>query len=108
MKIKQISSIQSMKFLGLVVDNNLTWRCHIDQMIPKLNESAYVIRSLKPLLSPESLKMVYFSAVQSVISYIIIFWGISTHSKILFKIQKRIIRIITNSDNKTSCQELLK
>jgi hypothetical protein len=105
---KQISSIHSAKFLGLVVDNNLTWHCHIDQMIPKLNKAAYVIRSLKPLLSPGSLKMVYFSTVHSVISYGLIFWGISTHSKIIFKIQKRIIRSITNSDNKTSCQELFK
>jgi hypothetical protein len=77
-------------------------------MIPKLNKAAYVIRSLKPLLSPESLKMVYFSTVQSVILYGIIFWGISGHSKIIFKIQKRIIRIIMNSDDKTSCRELLK
>ena len=32
---KQISSIHSTKFLGLVIDNNLSWHCHIDQIIPK-------------------------------------------------------------------------
>jgi len=58
-------------------------------MIPKLNKASYVIRSLKPLLSFESLKMVYFSTVHSIISYSIIFWGISTHSKIIFKTQKK-------------------
>jgi len=77
-------------------------------MIPKLNKASYIIRSLKPLLSFESLKMVYFSTVHSIISYGIIFWDISTHSKIIFKIQKRIIRIITNSDNKDSCRDLFK
>jgi len=105
---RQISSIHSTKFLGFVIDNNLSWNCHIDQMIPKLNKAAYIIRSLKPLLSFESLKMVYFSTVHSIISYGIIFWDISTHSKIIFKIQKRIIRIITNSGNKDSCQVLFK
>jgi len=52
--------------------------------------------------------MVYFSTVHSIISYGIIFWGISTNSKIMFKIQKRIVRIITNSGNKDYCRDLFK
>jgi hypothetical protein len=55
-------------------------------MITKLNKATYIIRSLKPLLSPETLKMAYFSIIYSVILYGIIFWGISTQSKIIFKI----------------------
>ena len=51
---RQISSIHSTKFLGLVTDNNLSWHCHIDQMIPKQNKASYVIRSLKMVLSFES------------------------------------------------------
>jgi len=105
---RQISSIRSTKFWGLVVDNNLSWHCHNYQMLPKLNKASYIIRSLKPLLSFESLKMVYFSTVHSIISYGIVFWGISTHSKIIFRIQKRIIRIITNSGNKDCCRDLFK
>ena len=77
-------------------------------MIPKLSKASYVIRSLKPLLSSESLKMVYFPTVHSIILYGIIFWGVSTHSKITFKIQKGIIRIITNSGNKNSCHDLFR
>jgi len=107
-KNRQISSIHSINFLGLVIDNNLSWHCHIHQMISKLNKTSYIIRSLKLLLSFESLKMVYFSTVHSFILYGIIFWGISTHSKIIFKIQKRLIRIITNSGNKDSCGGLFK
>ena len=74
-------------------------------MKPKLIKASYVIRSLKPLLS---FKSIYFSTVHSIIAYGIVFWGLSTHSKIIFKIQKRIIRIITNSDNKDSCRDLFK
>jgi len=81
---RQISRIHSTKFLGLVNDNNLSWHCHIDQMIPKLNTASYVIRVLKPLLSLEALKMVYFLTVHSIISYGI-FWNISSNSKITFK-----------------------
>jgi hypothetical protein len=100
--------VHSTKLLGLVIDNNLSRHCHIDQMIPKLNKASYVIRSLKPLLSFEALKMVYFSTVHSIISYGIIFWCISTYSKIIFKVQKRIVRIITNSDNRVFVKSYLK
>jgi hypothetical protein len=58
-------------------------------MIPNLNKASYAIKFLKPLLSLEALKMVYFSTVCSIISYGIIFWGISTYSKIIFKTQKK-------------------
>jgi hypothetical protein len=46
--------------------------------------------------------------VHSIISYGIIFWGISAYSKIIFKTPKRIVTIITNSDNRDSCRELFK
>ena len=105
---RQISSIHSTKFLGLVIDDNLSWHCNIDQMIPKLNKASCVIRFLKPLPSFEALKMVYFSSFHSIISYGIKFWSISTYSKIIFKTQKRIVRIITNSGNKDSCHNLFK
>jgi hypothetical protein len=41
-------------------------------------------------------------------SYGIIFWGISAHSINIFKLQKRIIRIITNSGNRVSCRHLFR
>jgi hypothetical protein len=49
--------------------------------------------------------MIYFSSVHSIVSYGISFWGTSSDSKVLFKIQKRIIRVIMNSDSKASCRE---
>jgi hypothetical protein len=52
--------------------------------------------------------MVYFSLFHSVISYGIIFWGNSTHSKIIFKIQKGIIRTIASTGSRDSCRNLFK
>jgi hypothetical protein len=60
------------------------------------------------MLSLEILKMVYFSYVNSLLTYGIIFWGNSTHSKVIFKIQKGIIRIMTNSASRESCRALFK
>ena len=101
----QLSTTEHSKFLGLIINNSLSWKSHIVRKIPKLNTSAYLIRSLKQLLNLETLKA-YFSFVHSILSYGIIFWGISNYSKNIFRIQKRIIRIIMNVDGRTSCRGL--
>jgi hypothetical protein len=40
--------------------------------------------------------------------YGIIFLGNSPHSNNIFKLQKRVVRIITNSRNRDSCRELFR
>jgi hypothetical protein len=41
-------------------------------------------------------------------SYGIIFWGNQPHSERVFKIEKRVIRIVTNSRARDSCRDLFK
>jgi hypothetical protein len=41
-------------------------------------------------------------------TYGIIFWGISTHSIYVFRLQTRVIRIITDSRPRDSCRQLFK
>ena len=95
------------KFLGLIIDDSLSWKAaHIDQMMSKLNTACFVIRSLQAIMSTETLRKVYFAYVHSVTSYGIIFGGNQPDSEKIFKIQKRVIRIITNSRIRDSCREL--
>jgi len=52
--------------------------------------------------------MVYYSYFHSIMSYGIIFWG-SFHFNInILRIQKRIIRIMTNGSKRDSCRQLYK
>jgi formate/nitrite transporter FocA (FNT family) len=41
-------------------------------------------------------------------SYVIMFWGNSSHSSVIFKMQKRVIRIIMGYSHRESCRELFK
>jgi len=59
-------------------------------------------------VSLDVLKSTYFSYAHSIISYGIIFSGNSSYSDDIFKIQKRIIRIIMNSSRNASCWQLFK
>ena len=103
-----ITSINSTKFLGLITDSTLSWKDHIAGLTSKLNKACFAIRAIKPFMSLDVMKMIYYSYVHSVISYGIIFWGNSHLSDSIFKIQKRVIRVITNSGRRDSCHDLYK
>ena len=103
---RKTATAPSLKFLGLTIDTTLTWKHHIGELTPGLNKVCYAIRSIKPFMSLYVLRSTYFSCVHSIVSYGIIFWG--THSEEIFKIQKRIIRIIMNPSKNASCWQLFK
>jgi hypothetical protein len=86
----------------------LDWKCHIGELTSRLNKACYAIRSIKPFMSLGVLRSTCFLYVHSIISYEIIFWGNSSHSEEIFKIQKRINWIITNSSKNASCRQLFK
>ena len=60
-----ITNTNSTRFLGLKIDNTLTWKEYVNELTPKLNKACYVIRTLLFLRSSEILRMVYFSYFHS-------------------------------------------
>jgi len=103
-----VKSSSNTTFLGLIINDSLSWKAHIDQMMSKLNTACFVIQTIQAIMSPETLRMVYFAYINSIMSYGIIFLGNQPYSDKIFKIQKQVIRIITNSRMRDSCRELFK
>ena len=50
----------------------------------------------------------YNSCFHSLMTYGLIFWGSSTHNTHVFRLQERVIRIITYSRPRDSCRQLFK
>jgi hypothetical protein len=67
-KNKEIADIFNTKFLALTLDNTFTWKNHIDIIVPKLSSVCFTVRAVKPFVSQESLRMVYFSYFHSIMS----------------------------------------
>ena len=64
------------------------------------------MRSIKPLVFQQMLKAIYYSHFHTIILYGLMFWGNSAHSARVFRMQKRIIRIMTGSRSRDSCRKL--
>ncbi len=91
---KQIRTVKEAKFLGLLINNNLSWKTHIECIKTKLSSACYAMRSIKPYVATNTLKMIYYSYFHSIMTYGLLFWGNCTDSQKIFRLQKKIIRIM--------------
>jgi hypothetical protein len=72
------------KFLRLELDKNINWKNHIQKILPKLSSACFLIRRMCPSSNINTLKMIYFAYLHSIMEFGIIFWGVSVESKIIF------------------------
>jgi len=47
-KDKQINIVKETTFLGPLINNNLSWKTHIECIKPKLSSACYAATSVKP------------------------------------------------------------
>lgn len=93
------------KFLGLLIDDTLSWSEHIESLCGRLSAVCYSVLILSRYLDFDTLKVVYYANFQSILKYGIIFWGSSSHFNRVFVIQKRILRIMTRKKYRESCRD---
>jgi hypothetical protein len=103
---KIIIGINNTKFLGLELDKSMSWKNHVQKILPKLRSACYLARRMYPCCKSNALGMIYFAYFDADMEHGIIFWGDSVESKRIFQKQKRIIRIMTGCSSRISCGTL--
>lgn len=93
---KEVGRVTDIKYLGLVVDQEINWKMHVNNLKSKLNISIRYFYFLKGICNERTLRMLYFSLVQSRIEYGMVFWcgTYSSHVNVLHIYQKSFIRLI--------------
>jgi hypothetical protein len=91
-----IKKTNSIKYLGIVVDCHLRWDHHINSCVKKIRKYTYLFRTLRHILDLKSLKIVYYSFIQSTLGYGLLVWGgaPAVHMRKLIIAQKLILKII--------------
>ena len=94
-----INKVTSVKFLGVRIDSKLLWKEHITDISLKISSITGVLNRLKSTLPLPVLLKLYNSMILPYLTYCNIIWGkcASYLLQKLFLLQKRAIRIITNS-----------
>ena len=70
-----ISRTKTYRYLGLIVDEKLSWAEHINEICSKLSQVAGVIFKIRNLLTREAMMLVYHSLVGSKLRYGLICWA---------------------------------
>ena len=72
---ESIDRVTSYKYLGVMLDNRLSWAPHAKYVNNKLRKCIFMFNSLSNVLDKAQLKTVYHAYVQSILQYGIISWG---------------------------------
>lgn len=103
-----LTSVSHSKFLGILIDEQLNWKAHIDSLSNKTSSFAYALRTTSHSISIEAALSVYHAYVNSRLSYGIIFWGNSVDAPRLFRLQKACVRAMFKLKRRDSCKPVFK
>ena len=105
-----LSRVYSTKFLGIIIDDKLTWKDHITYVSKKISKGLGVIRKARKCLNSETLLSLYYSFVYPYLTYCNQIWGNISSSALqnLTVLQKRAVRIISGVPPRTHTLPLFK
>lgn len=111
---KPIEKVNSIKYLGLIIQDTLKWNAHIDNVIKKTAPLIGVLRRLNRCTPPHLLRSIYFAHIHSRLTYLSPIWGTSSPAYKLNELQtlqNKAIRCIFNVDyytNKINTNDIFK
>ena len=97
---KELKKVQKVKFLGVVIDNKLSWEAQIDHLEMKLNSTIVMIKRIKRFIPKSEYLKLYNSLFLPHLTYCISCWGgvLSYKLKKIFSIQKRCVRLLFGNE----------
>jgi hypothetical protein len=85
----KLTNVTESKFLVLIIDSTLSWKQHIDYVIKQISIACYALRNIKYFIPLDTLKLIYFAHIHSIISYGLVIWGGSSCVNKVFILQKK-------------------
>ncbi len=95
---KPVTRAKYVKFLGVLMDEHLSWKFHITEPTKKLSRTTGIFFKIRHYLPLDILKNLYYSIFSSFLSYGSSTWGLSydTYLAPLFLLQKKVLRTISS------------
>ena len=96
---KVIDRVTNTKFLGVIIDEKLTWSHHIKYIKKKISKGIGIICKARKIFKMQTLLTMYYSFIYPYFVYCLEFWGSASNYLLdsLFKLQKRAIRLIVSA-----------
>ena len=104
-----IKRVKETKTLGIIIDDQLKWNTHIDNVVAKVSRAIGLIRRMKMFVPQATLISVYNAIVQPHFDYCSLVWDIGNAYSLekLQKMQNRAARVITGKSYEVRSQSIL-
>ena len=91
-----IERVSHIKFLGVIVDNNLSWAYHIKEITSKMAKYTYQLARIKNVIDERCRKTFYHAYIHNKLEYgILLFGGAAAHQlRPLKPLQKRAVKLV--------------
>ena len=96
---------QETNFLGIRIDNRLTFESHVDHVCQCLNRAYFALMKLKGSLDHDSMLNAYYALCHSRLAYGCLLWGRARDWHRVFVSQKRIVRLLFGLTFRESCRD---
>ena len=90
----QIDRLQLFNFLGITLDEDLSWNAHVNLVKMKISKLIGILYRLKHAFPIDVLETIYTSLIASYINYGLLLCGSKSHE--IETLQKKAISLITN------------
>ena len=103
-----INKANNTKFLGVIIDEHLTWKNHISYVTCKIAKTVGVLCKARHVINQDLLLSLYYSLIYPHLIYGNIVWGNNYKTRLdrVIKMQKKVVRIITFSSYTESSKPL--
>ena len=92
---KRLYPTESVKYLGVKIDTNLSWQYHVNDLSVKLNRANALLFKMRKYVSCKILRSIYFAIFDFYLSYCCLVWAqnCSTIQQIVI-LQKRLLELL--------------
>src|SRR3989442_7135846 len=87
---KKISHVHTTKFLGVEIDDKLSWKKHIESIEKKLSSAIFIIRKIRYKINQQTARKLYDTLILPHITYCNLIWGntYKSNTQNILKLQK--------------------
>ena len=96
------------KLLGIHINEMLKWNDHCDLLKSKQNTGHYMIYRLKKITNLQVCRTVYFASFNAHLRYGITIWGNDPQSKKIYILQKKVVTLMCNINQRSTCREIFR
>ena len=106
---REIKKVVSVKFLGVIVHEHLSWKPHMEALLSKIRITCSIVHKIRNHLSQRTLLLLYNSMIKSHLQYCIMTWcnGNKTMVKKLQSLVNKFIRLILKLNYRDSVKTLM-